>query len=79
MIPSDYMPDVRPDGIRFSNSPSGGGPPSATKTTCDWQFIIPEYEVAQEYGYRTRVAYRERCSRDEVLEEYKKWRATLGK
>ena len=55
----------------------GGGPPSATETAWDWQFIIPEYEVAQEYGYRARVVYRERCPRDEVLEEYKNWRATL--
>ncbi len=69
----------RTDGIRFSHSPSGGGPPSATETAWDWQFIIPEYEVAQEYGYRARVAYRERCSRDEVLEEFKKWRGALGK
>ena len=69
----------RTDGIRFSHSPSGGGPPSATETAWDWQFIIPQYEVAQEYGYRARMVYRERCSRDEVLEEYKDWRATLGK
>jgi len=67
------------DGIGFSHSPSGGGPPSATETAWDWQFIIPDYEVAQEYGYRARVVYRERCSRDEVLQEYKSWRATLRK
>jgi len=64
----------RTDGIRFSHSPSGGGPDNPA---WDWQFIIPEYEVAHEYGYRARVVYRERCSRDEVLEEYKNWRATL--
>ncbi len=69
----------RTDGIRFSHSPSGGGPPSATETAWDWQFIIPDHEVAQEYGYRARVVYRERCSRDEVIEEFKNWRATLRK
>jgi hypothetical protein len=68
----------RAEGIRFSHSPSGGGPPSATETAWDWQFIIPQYEVAQEYGYRARMAYRERCPREEILEEHKKWRATLG-
>jgi hypothetical protein len=67
----------RTDGIRFSHSPSGGGPPSATETALDWQFIVPAYEVVQEYGYRARVVYRERCSRDAVLEEYRNWRATL--
>jgi hypothetical protein len=67
----------RTDGIRFSHSPSGGGPPSATETAWDWQFIVPAYEVVQEYGYRARVVYRERCSRDAVLEEYRNWRATL--
>jgi hypothetical protein len=69
----------RTEGIRFSHSPSGGGPPSATETAWDWQFIIPKYEVAQEYGYRARVAYRERCSREEVVEEYKNWSAKFGK
>jgi hypothetical protein len=63
----------RTDGIRFSHSPTGGGPDNPA---WDWQFILPEYEVAKEYGYRARVVYRERCSRDEVLDEYKKWRAT---
>jgi hypothetical protein len=67
----------RTEGIRFSHSPSGGGPPSATETAWDWQFIVPAYEVLQEYGYRARVAFRERCSRDAVLEEYRKWRAAL--
>jgi len=69
----------RTEGIRFSHSPSGGGPPSATETAWDWQFIIPSYEVSQEYGYRARVAYRQRCSRDDVLDEYKKWIVALGK
>src|SRR6059036_169364 len=67
----------RTDGIRFSHSPSGGGPPSATEPAWDWQFIIPEYEVAHEYGYRARVIYRGHCCRDEVLQEYTNWRATL--
>ena len=69
----------RTDGIRFAHSPSAGGPPSATEVAWDWQFIIPKYEVLQEYGYRARVAYRERCSREEVLAEYRNWRAGLEK
>ena len=41
----------RAEGIRFSHSPSGGGPPSNTETAWDWQYILPNYEVLQEYGY----------------------------
>jgi hypothetical protein len=69
----------RAEGIRFSHSPSGGGPPSATQPAWDWQYIIPKYEVLREYGYRARVVYREKCSRDEVLKEFKTWRDSLGK
>jgi hypothetical protein len=69
----------RTDGIRFAHSPSAGGPPSATEVAWDWQFIIPTYEVLREYGYRARVVYRERCSRAEVLKEFRIWRASLEK
>jgi hypothetical protein len=69
----------RTEGIRFAHSPSGGGPPSATEVAWDWQFIIPRYDVLREYGYRARVVYRERCSRDEVLKEFRTWRAALEK
>ena len=69
----------RTDGIRFAHSPSAGGPPSATEVAWDWQFIIPTYDVLREYGYRARVVYRERCSRAEVLKEFRTWRAALQK
>ncbi len=69
----------RNDGIRFAHSPSGGGPPSATEVAWDWQFIIPTYDVLREYGYRARVVYRERCSREEVLREFRTWRESLKK
>jgi hypothetical protein len=69
----------RTDGIRFAHSPSGGGPPSATEVAWDWQFIIPTYDVLREYGYHARVVYRERCSREEVMKEYRTWRESLKK
>ena len=69
----------RTEGIRFSHSPSAGGPPSSTEVAWDWQFIIPAYDVVEEYGYRARVAYRERCSREEVLKEFRTWQASLEK
>jgi hypothetical protein len=68
----------RSDGIRFSHSPSGGGSNSERKTTnpaWDFQFIIPRYEVNQEYGFRARALFRPRCSREELLQEYRTWEA----
>jgi hypothetical protein len=69
----------RTEGIRFSHSPSSGGPPSHPNPAWDWQFIVPRYDVLQEYGYRARVVYREKCSREEIQREFAAWRASLGK
>jgi len=69
----------RAEGIRFTHSPSSGGIPSYPNPAWDWQYILPKYEVLQEYGYRARVVYREKCSRDEILKEYTTWRASLDK
>ena len=69
----------RTEGIRFTHSPSSGGLPSAPNPAWDWQFIIPKYDVLQDYGYRARVVYREKCSREELQREFKTWRDALGK
>jgi hypothetical protein len=69
----------RTEGIRFCHSPSSGGPPSSPNPAWDFQFTIPQYDVLQEYGFRARGVYRERCSRDEVLKEVQDWRATLDR
>jgi hypothetical protein len=66
----------RADGIRFTHSPSGGGPNAKQQTTnpaWDFQYLLPKYEVKQEYSFRARIVYRERCSRDEVRQEYARW------
>jgi hypothetical protein len=66
-----------PTGIRFSHSPSGGGADAKAETTnpaWDFQFIVPKHEVNQEYAFRARVVYRERCGREEVLREVAAWR-----
>ena len=65
-------------GVRFSHSPSSGGPPSAPNPAWDFQFIVPQFEVMQEYGFRARVVYRERCSREEIEREFRTWRQSLG-
>ena len=67
----------RTSGIRFTHSPSGGGANPQRQTTnpaWDFQYLLPNYEVNKEYGFRARVVYRERCDREEVLREYAAWR-----
>ncbi|OAI46362.1 hypothetical protein AYO44_02015 [Planctomycetaceae bacterium SCGC AG-212-F19] len=70
----------RTEGMRFTQSPSGGGANKELQTTnpaWDWQYILPRYEVNKEYGFRARLAYRDRCARDEVLKEVTNWQKTI--
>ena len=70
----------RTDGIRFTHSPSGGGGHTERQTTnhaWDFQYLVPRYEVKREYRFRLRLAYRPRCSREEILKEVAAWRQTL--
>lgn len=63
--------------LRLTHSPSGGGYNPGQRTSnpaWDFQFIIPEYEPNREYGFRARVVYRPRMSRQAILEEYRSWR-----
>ena len=67
----------RTQGIRLTHSPSGGGNNAERQTTnpaWDFQFILPKYEVNEDYGFKGRLVYRPRCSRDEVLKEYEAWK-----
>lgn len=69
------------EGIRLTHSPSGGGFNKELETTnpaWDFQFIIPQYEVMESYGFRVRTVYRPRCSRAEVLAEWQRWNQQLG-
>ena len=71
----------RSEGVRFTHSPSGGGLNPELQTTnpaWDFQFIVPAYEVLREYGFRARAVYRERCTRQEVLQEFADWRKSLA-
>jgi hypothetical protein len=66
----------RTAGVRFTHSPSGGGVNAEQQTAnpaWDFQLIVPQYEVKKEYGFRLRLAYRERCERSEILREYENW------
>ena len=62
--------------VRFSHSPSGGGPNAEHRTTnpaWDFQMIIPEFEVPERYQLDVRTVLRPRCSREEILAEYTHW------
>jgi hypothetical protein len=68
----------RTDGLRFTHSPSGGGANAARQTTnpaWDFQYVLPKYEVNTAYGFKARLIYRERCSREQVLKEYEAWKS----
>jgi hypothetical protein len=67
----------RTDDVRFTHSPSGGGNNVERQTTnpaWDFQYLIPKFEVNEDYGFKGRLVYRPRCSREEVLKEYAAWK-----
>lgn len=77
--PKDKMFD-RSSGVRFTHSPSGGGTNADLKTTnpaWDFQFLVQQPEVNQEYSFRVRTALRPTCSRDELLREFGQWQNFL--
>ena len=67
------------EGIRFSHSPSSGGPPSFPNPAWDFQFIIPKYDVLQEYGFRARLVWKKFVDPEDCLREYERWKAGLAK
>jgi hypothetical protein len=72
----------RGESVRFSHSPNGAGDNAEAETSnpaWDFQFIIPSYEVLQDYGFRARLVFREACPRSEILSEVEAWRKSLGK
>jgi hypothetical protein len=62
--------------IRFAHSPSGGGrTPDGTDTNPAWDFqlVIPDYKVGQEYGLKVRLVYKPWRGRDDVLGEVRRY------
>jgi hypothetical protein len=56
--------------VRFTQSPSGGG---GGNPAWDFQLVVPDYEVGEEYHLRARVAYKRFVSRDDIASEYDRW------
>jgi len=72
----------RTSGLRLTHSPSGGGSNAASQSTnpaWDFQYVLPKYDVNIDYGFKARIIYRERCSREQVLKEYENWNKELKK
>jgi len=57
--------------IRFSQSPTGGGPDSPA---WDFQFIIQQPKMGKIYGFKSRAVYKPFITQDEIREEYKRWK-----
>jgi hypothetical protein len=58
--------------IRFSHSPSGGGPNPAKdgfNPAWDFQYLIPGYETGKEYGFRMRLVCKPWKDRADILAE----------
>lgn len=67
-----YLFSEPEDGIiRFSQSPTGGGPQNPA---WDFQFIIPNFEIGKEYSFNARLIYKEWIGANDIINEYKEWK-----
>ncbi len=58
--------------IRFSQSPDGGGDDNPA---WDFQYIIPDPKIGQEYSFKVRMIYKPFISEKDLYEEYENWKA----
>jgi len=67
--------------IRFSHSPSGGGPTPAKdgfNPAWDFQYLMDNYEVGREYGFRMRLVCKPWKDRADVLAEVRTFFGEIG-
>jgi len=60
----------RTEGIRFSQSPTGGG---GRNPAWDFHLLIPQPEVGKAYSFKSRIVYKAFESAEDIRDEYKKW------
>jgi hypothetical protein len=60
----------RSEGIRFSQSPTGGG---EKNPAWDFQFIVRNLEVGKPYSFRARLAYKPFQSSSDVVGQFMGW------
>lgn len=64
----------QPGPIRFSHSPSSGGLVTPDSNPAwDFQYLIQDYQVGQEYGFRARMIYKPFVSEQDIIAEYERW------
>ena len=61
----------RSEGIRFSQSPTGGG---AKNPAWDFQFVVRSFEVGKAYSFNARLAYEPFASGRGIVREFEKLR-----
>ncbi len=54
------------------------GSPDTHSPAWDWQYVIRNPKIDKVYRYRTRIVIKPYKNRDQIWEEYKKWRDELG-
>ncbi len=59
------------DIIRFSQSPTGGGPENPA---WDFQFIIPTPETGKIYSFKARIIYKPFVNDNDISDEYERWK-----
>ncbi len=70
------------DHVRFTISPVGGGVSILPGNSCpawDWLWLIPHPKVGKAYTLRVRMIYKHFVSREDILEEFTRWRSGLGR
>ncbi|MFH1068254.1 MAG: hypothetical protein V1794_01425 [Candidatus Glassbacteria bacterium] len=69
--------------LRFSHSPSSGGRVTPRSSPAwDFHYLIYDYKVGQEYGFKARLVYKPFVSEQDIITEYESWsgnKVELGK
>ncbi|MCA9447169.1 MAG: hypothetical protein KC931_08630 [Candidatus Omnitrophica bacterium] len=60
----------RTEGIRFSQSPTGGG---EKNPAWDFHVLIPDPEIGKTYSFKSRLVYKEFVSAEDIRDEYVNW------
>ena len=69
------------DPIRFAMwnfFTSENGDPDTHSPAWDWQYVIRDPKIGEDYGYRARVVVKPFIGTEQIWEEYRRWGEDLG-